>query len=185
MRSTLRLIKLLTFVAGVMLPMFTRSDAALLNYIEYDTKLASSGQPTESQFAAVAEAGVERVFYLAFADDDGALLNEDRIVRDLGMQFIHIPVIWQQPEVRDFDVFAAALAQSEDQKILVHCQVNWRASSFVFLYRVLHQGIPIDEAYVDMRSAWSPNKTWQNFIFQVLAANNVSPECDLCEWNNT
>jgi protein tyrosine phosphatase (PTP) superfamily phosphohydrolase (DUF442 family) len=155
-----------------------------VNYIAYSATLASSGQPTQQQLNQISASGVARVIYLAFGDHEGAIVNEDRLVRDLGMQFIHIPLVWEQPESRDFEVFAAALNQDATQKTLVHCQINWRASSFVFLYRVLHLGIPIDEAFLDMRSIWLPNKTWQDFIFQVLEANGVSPNCTLCDWHD-
>lgn len=160
------------------------SDVNPVNYIEYSAVLASSGQPTQPQLTSIAASGVSRVVYLAFGDHEGAIINEDRLVRDLGMQFIHIPLLWEQPELRDFEVFAAALNQDATQQTLVHCQINWRASSFVFLYRVLHLGIPIDEAFLDMRSIWLPNKTWQDFIFQVLEANGVSPNCTLCDWHD-
>ena len=168
------------FVAALALPAI--SVANPVNYIEYSSTLASSGQPTQEQLTQISASEFTRVIYLAFGDHEGAIVNEDRLVRDLGMQFIHIPIVWEKPELRDFEVFAAALNQDATQKTLVHCQINWRASSFLFLYRVLHLGISIDEAFLDMRSIWLPNKTWQDFIFQVLVANEVSPNCTLCDW---
>jgi len=182
MQTTGALIAPLTLTVMLMLSAIAHCDERPLNYIEYSSQLSSSGQPTEAQFPMLAKAGFERVFYLAFADDDGALANEDRVARDLGMQFVQLPVVWAKPELRDFDMFAAAMAQNEFQKTLVHCQLNWRASSFVFLYRVLYQGVAMDDAFLDMRSVWSPSKAWQDFIFSVLAAHQVSPDCALCDW---
>ena len=95
---------------------------------------------------------MQRVVYRAFADHETSLANEDRVVRDLGMAFVQVPVVWANPTVEDFRLFAAIMAQGGDQKTLVHCQVNWRASSFSFLYRVIHENVPMDDAVVDLTS---------------------------------
>ena len=67
-------------------------------------------------------------------------------------------------------------------KTLVHCQVNFRASTFSFLYRVLHEDVPVGEAKDDLDGVWVPNATWRQLIFDVLEANGISPDCDSCLW---
>ena len=164
------------------LPEDTGSQASdIINYIAYSDVLASSGQPTAAQFQVQAEAGVQRVVYLAFTDHETSLANEDRVVRDLGMAFVQVPVVWANPQVEDFRLFAAIMAQGGDQKTLVHCQVNWRASSFSFLYRVIHDKVPMDDAVVDLTSIWTPTEHWRQFIVDVLDAHGLAPDCELCE----
>ena len=164
------------------LPEDTGSQASdIINYIAYSDVLASSGQPTAAQFQVQAEAGVQRVVYLAFTDHETSLANEDRVVRDLGMAFVQVPVVWANPQVEDFRLFAAIMAQGGDQKTLVHCQVNWRASSFSFLYRVIHDNVPMDDAVVDLTSIWTPTEPWRQFIVDVLDAHGLAPDCELCE----
>ena len=152
----------------------------IINYIAYSDVLASSGQPTAAQFQVQAEAGVQRVVYLAFTDHETSLANEDRVVRGLGMAFVQVPVVWVNPTVEDFELFAAVMAQGGDQKTLVHCQVNWRASSFSFLYRVIHDKVPMDDAVVDLTSIWTPTEPWRQFIVDVLDAHGLAPDCELC-----
>ena len=152
----------------------------IINYIAYSDVLASSGQPTAAQFQVQAEAGVQRVVYLAFTDHETSLANEDRVVRDLGMAFVQVPVVWVNPTVEDFRLFAAVMAQGGDHKTLVHCQVNWRASSFSFLYRVIHDKVPMDDAVVDLTSIWTPTEPWRQFIVDVLDAHGLAPDCELC-----
>ena len=164
------------------LPEDTGSQASdIINYIAYSDVLASSGQPTAAQFQVQAEAGVQRVVYLAFTDHETSLANEDRVVRDLGMAFVQVPVVWANPQVEDFRLFAAIMAQGGNQKTLVHCQVNWRASSFSFLYRVIHDNVPMDDAVVDLTSIWTPTEPWRQFIVDVLDAHGLAPDCELCE----
>jgi hypothetical protein len=73
----------------------------LENYREYSQTLSSSGQPDEKQLKALKKAGFERVVFLAFSDDHGSLPNEDRIVKEAGMDYAHIPVVWDAPSKND------------------------------------------------------------------------------------
>ncbi len=160
----------------------TSSLQEITNYREYSAMLSSSGQPDAVQMDAVQEAGFERVVYLAFTDNEGVLENEDRAVKNRGMEFVHIPVDWEAPALGDFALFAGAMEKSSRKKTLVHCQVNFRASSFSFLYRVIFLDVPMGEAKADLDSVWVPNETWLKWIFAVLEAHGKSPECDTCLW---
>jgi hypothetical protein len=51
-------------------------------------------------------------------------------------------VSWQQPTYEDFALFSAVMNGARDRKVLVHCQLNMRASAFTFLYRVVHERVP-------------------------------------------
>ncbi len=156
--------------------------AELINYREYSETLSSSGQPNEKQLQVVKEAGFTRVVYLAFSDDHDSLPTEDRMVKELGMEYVHLPIDWDLPTVNDYTMFAGAMRASPDMKTLVHCQVNFRASSFSFLYRVLQEDVPMDQALEDLNTVWVPNETWQKLIFDVLEKNGRSPHCDACLW---
>jgi len=155
----------------------------IVNFREYSERFASAGQPTEAQLEAVRDAGYDRVVYVAYSDQRNSLEHEDRIVKRLGMEYVHIPVEWEAPTSSDFAMIAAAIRDNGDGKTLLHCQVNYRASAFSFLYRVLYEDVPIAEAKADMNSVWTPNETWRDLIFDVLEANGVTPECDDCDWS--
>ena len=152
------------------------------NFREYSPSFASSGQPTEQQLKLLKSAGYERIIYIAFSIHDSALAKEDLIVRELGMDYVQIPVIWDKPSVTDFYAFADVMRRYPDKKSLLHCQINFRASAFSFLYRVLYQEVPIDVAKTDMNTVWVPNNTWRAFIFSVLEENGMSAQCDACIW---
>ncbi|MGD2167664.1 MAG: protein tyrosine phosphatase family protein [Gammaproteobacteria bacterium] len=154
----------------------------ITNYREYSSTFASAGQPTQAQLPLVRNAGFERVIYIAFSTDGNAIANEDKLVRDLGMDYVHIPVVWNAPTVADFENFAAVMQRNPEQKTLLHCQVNARASAFAFLYRVLYEDVPVAEAKADMNTVWAPNETWRDLIFDVLDARGVSPLCEGCSW---
>ena len=89
------------------------------------------------------------------------------------MEFIHIPVEWEAPSLADFDAFAAAMKVPTQQRTLLHCEVNFRASVFGFLYQVIYEATPIDEAIAMMHAIWIPNEVWEDFIVQVLRVNGL------------
>ena len=153
------------------------------NYREYSQNFSSSGQPSKKQLESLKDAGFERVVYIAFSNSGKAYADEDVLVKELGMDYVHIPVIWDQPTAGDFYAFAGSMQRDADRKTLLHCQVNYRASAFSFLYRVLYENVPLAEAKADMNSVWQPNETWRKLIFEILEENGKSPDCDGCSWN--
>lgn len=158
--------------------------ADISNYREYSATFASSGQPTAAQLETARAAGFERIVYIAWTDHENSLPHEDRLVKALGMQYLHIPVDWQAPQPADFYLFAGAMQRAPPAKTLLHCQVNYRASAFAFLYRVLYADVPVAAAKADMNSVWSPNETWRELIFTVLRENGIDPHCDGCDWSH-
>ena len=146
---------------------------SLLNRIDYSPSLTTSGQPTEGELALLASAGFDRVIFLAFTNYRKAVAHEDDIVRDQGLQFIHIPIEWESPNTADFAAFAAVMQTFGSGRTLVHCEVNFRASVFGFLYQVLFEGADVDEAMSMMQSIWVANNMWKAFIVRVVNDKGV------------
>jgi len=155
---------------------------AIDNYRQYSPYFSSSGQPSAEQLEALSEDGFERVIYLAFSDNETAIKAEDRAVKSLGMDYFHIPVDFDQPTVADFEDFAAVMNRDKTVRTLLHCQINLRASTFSFLYRVIYGGVPMLDAKSDLDAIWQPNKVWYAFIVEVLKAHSLSQECEGCDW---
>lgn len=154
----------------------------IINFRQYSDNFASAGQPTLEQFSTLAEQGFERVVYIAFTNNPNALPDADQVVKGLGMEYMHVPVTFDNPLPDDFYAFADSMQRNTGKKTLLHCQVNARATAFSFLYRVIHDGVPIADAKADMNTVWQPNEVWRDFIFEVLGQNDISPDCEGCDW---
>jgi protein tyrosine phosphatase (PTP) superfamily phosphohydrolase (DUF442 family) len=181
------LIQKLIFVVVVLAayPLANADELAdISNYRQYSELFSSSGQPTAVQLEKIQEQGFERVIYLAFTDNDTAIEDEDRVVKQLGMDYVHIPVDWEDPTLADFKTFASVMGGENSVKTLLHCQVNFRASTFSFLYRVTVQGVPILDAKDDLDSVWAPNETWFRFVRTVLNEYELTPACKGCDWGS-
>jgi protein tyrosine phosphatase (PTP) superfamily phosphohydrolase (DUF442 family) len=136
----------------------------ILNYRYISDRLATSGQPTVREFSHIARAGYRTVLNLAPPTAANAIPEEPEIVTVLGMDYLNIPVAWDNPTHEDFDRFCDVLASRSDRPIFVHCAMNMRVSAFVFLYRHLILGVSQTEARKSMESVWQPNEIWQKFI---------------------
>jgi protein tyrosine phosphatase (PTP) superfamily phosphohydrolase (DUF442 family) len=92
------------------------------------------------------------------------LATESKFVTLTGMNYVHIPVSWNRPTQDNLDNFFRIMDAHREQRVFVHCALNRRASSFVFLYRVIRQGIRPDIARVAVDAVWVPNRTWREFM---------------------
>ncbi|PCJ16803.1 MAG: hypothetical protein COA96_18195, partial [SAR86 cluster bacterium] len=143
--------------------------AEIINFRQYSDTFASSGQPTQEQFQLIAEQGFERIVYIAFTNNQNALPDADQVIKELGMEYMQVPVDFDNPLPDDFYAFADSMQRNTDKKTLLHCQVNARATAFSFLYRVIYNDVPVAQAKEDMNTVWQPNQVWHDFIFEVMA----------------
>jgi protein tyrosine phosphatase (PTP) superfamily phosphohydrolase (DUF442 family) len=149
---------------------------AILNFVQVDEDVGTAGQPTPEQFADIRGAGYEVVVNLAMPNSTNALPNEAQLVAEQGMDYVHIPVVWENPTEEDFNRFCSVMTKCQGQKTFVHCALNWRVSCFVLLYRVIHLDIPLETAAETQRAVWEPNQVWQEFIARVLGRHAISSE---------
>ena len=143
----------------------------IFNYLLIDDKIATGGQPTEQQLAAIADKGYQVVINLALDTSTNALADEKAIVEANRMQYIHIPVDFDRPTQEDFALFSQAM-QTYRENIFVHCAANLRVSAFMYLYRTLYQNVGEAEAKQDLYKLWQPNPTWQNLI-DTITTNKI------------
>ena len=130
--------------------------------------------PKADQVKSIGQAGVNTVINLATEKSEGALQNERELVQSQGMTYIHIPVEWDNPTRENLDDFMNTMDAHTDDKVLVHCQANFRATGFVTLYRILRLGWKKEDAFQDLRKIWNPEKfpIWQKFIDENLVENH-------------
>ena len=131
--------------------------------------LATGGQPLEDELHAVAQAGFDVVIDLALLDAEYSLPDEPGLARALGMDFFHIPVIWEAPTQDSLQQFFRVMQQVQGRKVFLHCAANMRVSVFLALYRMLHLGWSYTDAMAEVTDIWEPDEVWQAFIQQAFA----------------
>lgn len=167
---------LLAHLAYWLIPVIYRTADAkpAVNFVSIDPNLSTSGQPTVAQIESLAQQGYRVIINLAPADAYGAIPDEAYYVTRNGLTYLNIPVDWKKPDKQDFYRFSSFLQQARTQKVYVHCQANYRASVFVFLYRAYHENINPEQAFSAVEKIWQPNETWDAFIREILREKNIS-----------
>ena len=146
------------------------------NVVVIGPQLVTSGQPGAAALRGLGAQGFEAVIYLAPLTVPDAVVEEPEILRRQNIEFIHIPVRFGQPTGADFAAFTQAMDRLRGRKLLVHCQVNLRASSMTFLYRVIAGHEKPDTAYEAVARVWSPEGPWKRLLVAQLRKARIAFE---------
>lgn len=146
------------------------------NAVSVSPRLVTSGQPSAQELAKLKDLGFGAVVYLAPPTVQDAVRDEPAILERQGIAFVNIPIRFDAPSDADFDAFVAAMRGFGERKVLVHCQVNLRASSMVFLYRAIVLKENPRLAYEAVEKVWVPDGAWRPFIERTLRRHGIDFE---------
>lgn len=146
----------------------SESISHIFNFYQIADNLASSGQPEADDFELIKQAGFDTVINLATCDSPKAISNEQEVVEGCGLNYKNIPINFAVPELHNLQNFFQIMEEQKDNTVYVHCAYNWRASVFIYLYRVLRLHEDDCKAKNDLMSMWHPDSTWREFIDQAM-----------------
>jgi uncharacterized protein (TIGR01244 family) len=141
-------------VAGIVAP----------NVVVVRPTLVTAGQPDRASLSRLRAEGFDAVINFAPGDTADAVADEAAILRSQGIEYVHIPIPWQAPESKHLEAMAEALDRLGGRKVLVHCQMNMRASAMTFLHRAIHGKEDPASAWQDVKKVWTPTNQWARFI---------------------
>lgn len=136
-------------------------------FMSITSELATAGQPSEDQLNEVFHAGFEVVINLGLLDPKYCLKDEATLVKSLGLQYHHIPVSFQEPNLDDLQNFFDILNRLKNKKVFVHCAANKRVSCFIALYGEAKLGWSRKKADDIIKTIWHPDEVWKLFIGHV------------------
>lgn len=146
----------------------------IYNFLKLSDNLFCSGMPTPEQIPSIADNGVQVVINLATSNSEGWIPNEKELIEAQKITYYGIPVDWDNPTMDDLNKFMDIMDGHMHQKILVHCQANYRATGFIALYRYNRLGWAEENAFKDLRKIWNPAEypTWHKFFKKSLRAQS-------------
>ena len=144
------------------------------NLIAIDARLVTAGQPSAEWLGTLRAQGFEAVIYLAPPTVSDAVRDEPLIVARQGLIWANLPIPFGSPADGDFDAFAALLQALRGKKVLVHCQVNMRASTLTFLYRTLVEGVEPAQAWEAVSKVWTPEGPWKALMLKRLKQKGIA-----------
>ncbi|MFW2374427.1 MAG: protein tyrosine phosphatase family protein [Gammaproteobacteria bacterium] len=136
----------------------------ILNFIQVSHNLASSGQPDEGQLKQIADSGYQLLINLAMPDSPGYIAQEKDIIESLTMDYIHIPVPFDGPNIQHLNTFIKAMQVHHGKKTWIHCALNYRVSAFLYLYRKRVLVLSEQESIIAILPEWVPDKIWTEFM---------------------
>jgi len=134
------------------------------NFFAVSPTLATAGQPTETQLGEVAKEGFEVVVNLGLLDPRYCLEDEAGVARALGLEYFHIPVVFQSPAQDDLRQFFEVLTACGSKRVFVHCAANYRVTCFVSLYGQARLGWSLSQAQAHIARLWEPDRVWTAFL---------------------
>ena len=169
-------------VAGAALSFFALAAVAQAqkfsppNEVVISDRLITSGQPSAAALATLQANGFQAVINLSPPTVPNAVRDEGAILEHQGIAYINIPIDFDNPTQADFETFIGSMAAMGNRKVLVHCQVNMRASAFVFLYRVIVSKERPEKAYEAVTKVWSPSGRWKQLLLTQLRTHGSTFE---------
>ncbi|MGD1919012.1 MAG: protein tyrosine phosphatase family protein [Pleurocapsa sp.] len=140
---------------------------SIQDYYQIDDNLATSGQPTSEQFRSIKDAGYQVIVNLAMSCSTNAISNEGEVVTDLGLVYVQIPVVWENPTLKDVRLFFDVMQAFKDKQVWVHCAKNMRVSCFINFWQKHVLKLSETKARYPMNRIWQPTGVWQELIEQV------------------
>ena len=143
----------------------------IFNFALINEQISTGGQPTQEQFESARYEGYGAVINLAPSDaENNALEDEEGLIASLGLDYFHIPMVWDDPRPEQFTAFCAAMKKVGKKKVLVHCAANYRVSAVISSYAIKNLGWSLEQADGLVNKMWtsnpgySMNDTWQSYI---------------------
>ena len=134
------------------------------NFVALTDRIGTAGQPTAGQFKIIADNGYGHVINLAMPDHPDSLANEGDLVTKQGMSYIHIPVPFDRPTPAHVRQFCGMMSVLSDEKVFVHCIMNYRVSVFMFHYLGKVLNLSEKKSKSIIFDSWQPNAVWQRAL---------------------
>ena len=80
------------------------------------------------------------------------------------MNYIHIPVPFDNPKPEHVKLFCNIMTALSDQKVFIHCIMNYRVSAFMYHYLYKVKGLNKQESTSAIFESWKPDIVWKELL---------------------
>lgn len=115
-------------------------------FLKLSDQVWTGGQPWPEHLVKLKDAGIKVVINLRpHGESEGD--REEARVKELGMSYFNIPVVYNAPDELDADDFLKITdEQLKNGPVFIHCAVATRVGAFWMIRRVLRDGWDFDKA---------------------------------------
>jgi uncharacterized protein (TIGR01244 family) len=140
-----------------------------------DERIATGGQPTHDQLAALKREGFRTVINLREPSEYDAAA-EAAEARRLKLAYVSIPVRATEPKDEQVDAFLTAMKDSKLWPAFVHCGTANRVAAFWMIHRVLVDGWDAADAEHEARLMGLKSPNLREFAYEYICRH---PKADI------
>ena len=119
----------------------------ITNFSRVDATVGCGGATQPAAMAELKKQGFRSVINLRLASEEGANIEASRAAAETaGLKYIHQPFDAAKPEPALVDNFLAAVSNTANQPVYIHCASANRVGSMWMIKRALQDGWEIDKA---------------------------------------
>ena len=119
------------------------------NFGQMDERFFRGSQPSEAQYKALKEMGINTIIDLRKDSED----YSKSTVESLGMKYVHIPMTGWTTRDESVDEFLKQINDQTNGKVYVHCAAGKHRTGLVgAIYRLENYGFDYDTAYKEMKN---------------------------------
>ena len=121
------------------------------NFLRVNDQFCTGGQPRLEHLAQLKADGVKAVINLRTPGEHRAA-EEEAAVKDLGMRYFNIPVVFGNPTDDQATEFLRLTDDPANRPAFIHCTAAVRVGAFWMIRRVLRDGFTIEAAEKEART---------------------------------
>ena len=139
------------------------------NMTKVDPTIACAGATDSSAIPEIAKAGYRSIVNLRLASENGANIDEGRAAAvKAGIRYIHLPFDVANPDESVVDKFIAAVSDTANQPVFVHCGSANRVAGLWMIKRVVADGWDGAKAESEARAIGLSNPVMRDFALQQI-----------------
>ena len=142
----------------------------ITNFTKVDAVVACGGATETAALEALKNDGIKAVINLRQASEAGANVEVNAArAKELGLNYIHLPLNGQAPDNKIIDQFLAAVADKANQPVYIHCGAASRVGAVWLIKRVLQDGWPVEKATEEARFIGLRGAPLEQFALKYIA----------------
>lgn len=144
--------------------------AGIRNMSVVDPTIACAGATDASAIPEIAKRGYKSIINLRLASERDSNIDDAKgAAARAGIRYIHLPFDVANPDESVVDRFIAALSDSANQPVFVHCGSANRAAGLLMIKRVVVDGWDAAKAEDEARQIGLSNPALRNWVLDQIS----------------
>lgn len=144
--------------------------AGVRNFSRVDATVGCGGATDPAAMTTLRKEGFVSVINLRLATEPGAAIDESRAAaKAAGLKYIHLPFNAASPDPRIVESFLAAVADTSNQPVFIHCGSANRVGAVWMIKRALQDGWPVEKARAEAEAIGLSSPQLTTFATEYIA----------------